>query len=199
MKIRFLLVGLLITASATSAMAAGPYIGAAGDLSIIHDSDVRVTGLAGTAIASYNTGFGFNLSGGYNFDGPRLEGEFSYKRADIDKLSGPGGGVNLVDSDITVMSYMVNGYYDFKTESALTPFIGVGIGLLHGEFSEPGDKTDDTAFGYQFTAGVSHTLDKKLYFDVSYRFQGAGSDFTKDRVSVSYNSSNVLAGLRYTF
>lgn len=198
MKKRVLLAGLLIVASASSVMAAGPYVGASGGVSIVHDNDIKVSGV-GTATASYDTGLGFNVSGGYNFDGFRVEGEFGYKNADMDKLSGPAASVSVTDTDITVMSFMANAYYDIKTNSPLTPFIGAGLGVLNGEISSAGDDEDDTVFGYQLTAGVSYSVTKNVNLDLSYRFQGAGSDFSKSGVSIAYTSSNVLAGLRYNF
>lgn len=198
MKKRVLLAGLLVVASASSVMAAGPYVGASGGVSILHDNDIKVTGV-GTATASYDTGYGFNLSGGYNFDVIRVEGEFGYKNADMDKISGPGGSVNANDTDITLMSFMANAYYDIKTNSPITPFIGAGLGVLNGEIEVEGSNEDDTVFGYQVTAGVSYSVTKNVNLDLSYRFQGAGSDFSKNDVSIAYTSSNVLAGVRYTF
>jgi len=66
MKFKVLLAGLLFAVSATSAFAAGPYVGAAGGVSIFHDSDLLSPCLP-TITASYDTGFGFNIRGGYNF------------------------------------------------------------------------------------------------------------------------------------
>lgn len=204
MKKQLVLAGFLVIASATASMAAGPYIGASGGVSIIHESDVEIADYFGDGVnarldAEFDTGYGFNLSAGYNFDGFRIEGEFGYKNADMDKLSGGGGSANVDDTDITVMSYMVNGYYDIKNSSSITPFLGVGLGVLNGEIDSEGSKDDDTVFGYQLTAGVSFALNKNINLDLSYRYQGAASDFEKNDVSFSYGSSNVLGGLRYTF
>ena len=192
------LVGLLIATSATTAMAAGPYVGASGGIAIIHDSDVDVTGV-GTGTMNYNLGGGFNIAGGYNFDPVRVELEFGYKTANIDKISGAGGNVTMPNSDINVKSYMVNSYYDFKTGNAFTPFVGVGFGILNDEINIQGSKEDDTLFGYQFTVGAGFKITPKVNIDVAYRYQGATSDFSKDGVSISYGSSNILAGVRYNF
>lgn len=185
-------------ASTSSAFATGPYIGAAGGVSIIHDSDINYPGDP-TVTASYKTGFGLNLNAGYNFDGGRLEGEFGYKKADVDKLSALGSSVSLSGTDATVMSYMVNGYYDIKTESAVTPYIGAGLGLINAEMNDNGYKKDDTVFGYQIIAGVGISVNKNVTLDISYRFQGAASDFNIDGSDVSYMSSNILGGVRFNF
>jgi len=200
MKIRALLVGVLLVASTTSALAAGPYIGAAGGVSIFHDSDVKDTASNETATAEFDTGIGFNVSAGYNFDPVRVEFEFGYKEADVDKFTVPGfGSVSGASSDAQVLSYMANAYYDIKTNSPFTPYIGVGLGLLNGEFKDPDFKEDDTVFGYQFAVGAAYNFNKNVAFDVSYRFQGAASDFEVGASEISYMSSNIMAGLRYNF
>lgn len=184
--------------SASTSFAAGPYVSASGGVNITHQSDVDVSGL-GSADMDYDTGFGLNVAGGYDFGIIRVEGEFGYKNADIDKLSGPGGSVNVTDSDLTVLSFMANTYYDIKNESAVTPFLGAGIGILNGEIDSDGDSEDDTVFGYQLTAGVSFSTSKNLNLDVFYRYQGSATDFSQDDVDISYGSSNIMAGFRYTF
>lgn len=194
MKIRVLLAGLLLLASTTSAFAAGPYIGAAGGISIVHDSDWDFPGTATDTIA-YDTGYGFNLSGGYDFGGARLEGEYGYKTADVEDIS----GFTVTGVDASFQSFMVNGYYDFKTNSTATPFIGAGIGLINGELDDNGFVFDDTVMGYQLMAGVGFALNRNVALDVSYRLQGAGSDFEEAGDEISYMSSNFYAGLRYKF
>ncbi|MFZ2951086.1 MAG: outer membrane protein [Desulfuromonadaceae bacterium] len=198
MRIKILLAGLLLIVSTTSALAAGPYIGAAGGISITHDGDTTVTGV-GTVDTEYDTGFGFNLSAGYSFDPVRLEFEFGYKNADMDKISGPGGSIPVPDTEITVMSYMVNALYDFKTGSQFTPYIGAGLGLMNGELKSEGEKEDDTVFGYQVILGAAYNVNQNLAFDLSYRLQSAPSDFENSGVSIEYTSSNIMAGLRYNF
>lgn len=198
MKIRVLLVGLLLMASTTSALAAGPYIGATGGVSIIHDGDISVTGI-GTAEAEYDAGFGFNITAGYNFEPARLEFEFGYKNADMDKISGPGGSLSVSDTEVSVMSFMVNALYDFKTKSAFTPYVGAGLGILNGELEEQGYEADDTQFGYQLIVGAAYNINKNLAIDLSYRFQHAPSDFSNEGVDIEYMSSNIMAGIRYNF
>lgn len=194
----FVVAALLLMASTSSALAAGPYIGAAGGVSIVHDGDITVTGV-GTATAEFDTGYGLNVSAGYNFEPVRLEFEFGYKNADLSKISGPGGSVSVPDTDITVMSYMVNVFYDIKTNSPITPYIGAGLGLLNGELKSQGTKEDDNEFGYQIVVGAAYNVNKNIAIDLSYRFQGAASDFSENGVDIEYMSSNIMAGLRYNF
>jgi opacity protein-like surface antigen len=194
MKIRILLAALLLAASAAPSFAAGPYVGVAGGVSIIHDSDVDEPGY-GTFTVEYDTGYGFNASLGHNFDGARLEFEFGYKKADIDKVEGD----SVSGWDATFLSYMVNGYLDFKNQSAVTPYLGAGLGFINGEFDNNFEKDDDTVFGYQFMAGLGIALDRNVTIDLSYRFQGAGEDLNIWGADTEYMSSSFFAGLRFNF
>ena len=194
MKIRILLAGLLFVASAASVFAAGPYVGVAGGVSLIHDSDVSSTGEP-TFEVTYDTGYGINASVGYNFDGARLELEYGYKEADMDTVA----GYSVSGWDATFMSYMVNGYFDIKTQAAVTPYIGAGIGLINGEMNDNGYKSDDTVFGYQLMAGLGIALDRNVTIDLSYRFQGAGEDLNIWGADQEYMSSSFFAGVRVNF
>ena len=197
MKLRVFLAGLLLLGSTTTALAAGPYFGFAGGASFTHESDYRELGFSSKV--QYDTGFGVNASAGYNFDPARVEFEFGYKRADVDKIKFGGLDFPAIDTDIRVMSYMVNAYYDIDTKSVLTPYIGLGIGALNGELKSPGYKEDDTVFGYQIIAGAAINLNKNVALDLSYRLLGAAEDSKYQGSEISYLSSNVMAGLRVNF
>ncbi|MBK5275808.1 MAG: porin family protein [Desulfuromonadales bacterium] len=199
MNLRVMLAGLLLSVSASTAMAAGPYVGASGGVSIFHDQDIKRSS-GPNSTAELKTGYGFNVSAGYNFDPVRVEFEFGYKNADVDKFTAGGASSTGSGSDTTIMSYMADAYFDFKNSSKFTPYVGVGLGALNGEFKSPGFKSDDTVFGYQFSVGAAYNVSKNVALDLSYRFQGAASDFAITGGSdVSYMSSDIMAGLRYNF
>ena len=194
-----LLSGILMVASSSGAFAAGAYIGVAGGASIFHDSDVKTAGYP-TVTASYKTGGGVNINAGASFDGGgRIEGEFGYKKADLDKFSVGGHSASATGVDATIYSYMINGLYDFKTQSAFTPYIGGGVGFLKASMNDNGYKTDDTALGYQLIVGAGIVVNPTVTIDISYRLQGAASDFNIDGSDVSYLSSNIYGGLRFNF
>jgi len=197
MKTRALVVMLLLVISATSALAAGPYVGASGGVSMVHDSDISEPGISGTV--EYDTGFGFNVNVGYDFDPVRVEFEFGYKNADVKNVSAFGIGVPVNNADLTTLSYMVNAFYDIKTKSAFTPYLGAGIGMINGELDDNGYTADDTVFGYQFIVGAAYNFNKNFALDLSYRFQGAAQDFSLNGSDLSYMSSNIMAGMRYSF
>ena len=184
--IKGLLVGLLLALSTSTAFAAGPYVGVAGGVSIVHDSDVSGYSNA----VKYDTGVGFNVSVGAGSEGGgRFEGEFGYKTA----------GIKNTSTDAAVMSFMANGYYDIKSESTVTPYFGAGLGLLNGELKVGNYKADDTVFGYQLMVGTGISVSKAITLDLSYRLQGAATDFNIAGAKVSYMSSNIYGGLRFNF
>jgi len=194
MKIQFLLAGLLLVASSTSAMAAGPYIGAATGISVFHDSDLST---GGTGEIEYEGGLAAKASLGYNFDGFRLEGDFGYKRADVATFR--GNDVPEDSMDTAIFSYMINAYWDIKTGRAVTPFIGAGIGKLHARMTDPSGAYRDDVLGYQISVGTGVRLTDKFSLDLGYRYEAAAEDFFIGVYDVSYASSNFFGGVRYTF
>lgn len=205
MKFRVFLVAFFLMSSVASALAAGPYIGVAGGATFTHEGDASLIG-AGSATAEYDPGLTFTGSVGYLFDDPtqmafpfRLEFEFGYKNADVDKISVPAWSLSLSDTKIKLLSYMVNAFYEVKAQEYLNTYLGVGAGLLDGELDIQGDKANDTEFGYQVIVGGTFHMSEHLGLDVSYRFMHAPSDFSKEGANIKYMSSNVLLGLRYSF
>jgi len=198
MKIRMLLAGLLLLASATAVFAEGPYLGIAAGTSFFHDSDLKDPGFP-TETVNFDPGYGLNLTAGYDFNGARLEGEFCYRKADVDTISGPGGTFAVFGGDMAVTGFMVNGILDIKTGSKVTPYIGGGLGILNAELNDNGFSSDDSAVGYQLLAGVGIRLDRNITLDISYRLQGAAEDFNVDGTEISYLSSSIFAGVRFNF
>ena len=130
------------------------------------------------------------------------------------------------DGDITSWTVMGNLIYDILPDSVINPFIGAGIGANHvktditGQFSNvPGPLSatnpaiqnlvvddSDTAFAYQFIAGLAWRATDQLRVDLTYRYLG-GSDV--DMISVGsgslqpgvfsgeYKDESVTLGLRY--
>lgn len=196
MKIKVLLVGILLLTSTSAALAAGPYVGLAGGVTIAHDADMELNyrGYKAKTTIEYDAGFAINASAGYDFQPVRVEFEFGYKKNDIDTIAGWG-----MSGDITVMSYMLNVLYDFNTYSRFTPYVGAGIGLLDGEIESRYVKGSATEFGYQAIIGAAYHVDTHFALDISYRFLHAPSDFSDNGVDIEYSCSNLMAGIRVKF
>jgi|GEM_PF-345625 len=118
---------------------------------------------------------------------------------------------------VTLNTFMANVWYDIHTGTALTPYIGGGIGwgfvnykntraMLEGvTYDSFTDKKDVTNFAWSVGAGVSYALSERLALDIGYRYVDAGDM----KVSASGGeplsgtsaiaSHDVMVGIRYEF
>ena len=181
-------------ATAQGAPATPWYAGVQLGLAILHNVDASQPG--GSATIEYDTGFGFGGVVGFranpNF---RLEGEISYRTADVSSVGGgSASGISLATT-----GFLVNGYYDFtQAKLAVTPFVGLGVGLIHGTASGLGQSYSDTEFGYQLTLGLAFAVAPQVSLNAAYRYQGS-SDFSSNGTTLPYRSSNIMVGLNYLF
>ena len=100
---------------------AAVYVGGNVGLAVLEDSDVNdvtldTLGVSGTKI-SFDNGVAATLATGVAVEAFRFEGEFSYRKNDMDELSitAPVSGSIPINGDIEAMSFLVNMYYDIKT------------------------------------------------------------------------------------
>ena len=120
-----------------------------------------------------------------------------------------GAVVSAGRGSIDTNYLMINGYYDFPTGSAITPYLGAGIGYADADitFNPSGiDIVDDSdsTFAYQLTAGaefaVSDSFD--LFGQLRYR---ATDEFEVSTLlfpaslEIENESTNFEVGLRYKF
>ena len=179
---------------------------------------------------SYTVAFGTKIN---NF---RVEVEYAYSDADVDNhsevsaagidltgldagilISGNVGDLGVSTGDlvadgrgeIVTTGLYFNGYYDFDTGSAWTPFVGLGIGYGDTEvtFKPSGVvviSDEDSSTMYQLMAGIGYDLTESanIYAQVRYRDSG---DVTVDSALLPAafdieNESMVFdMGLRYSF
>ena len=184
--------------------ASGNYASINAGVAIVPDSDLDVTiyGLgSATEELSYDSGFTIGGAVGYMVENFRFEGELSYQTNDMDSLSafGLSGPVN---GDISVLTFLVNGYFDFATGGPLVPYVTAGIGYSNFDVEMDGDSEDDNLFTYQFGLGVGYAINEKVTLDLRYRYLGFEdyeySDAT-GRLSADISSHNITAGLRFAF
>ena len=106
---------------------------------------------------------------------------------------------NTVQSQL--QTAFANFYYDLDTGTSVTPYVGVGLGYARIEEANNGVKSHEDNFAYNVGAGVSINLTYNMDVEVGYRFTDYGK--IKDRNPSydkrSYDSQEVLLGLRYTF
>lgn len=195
---------LLLSAASVAYSAQGAYVSANIGVAIASDADVTDSTLPGVTLnMESDTGWAGGIAAGYAYgNNIRVEGEVTYQRNDLDKLS-LGAASLALTGDVSNTALLLNGYYDFANSSPWTPFISAGLGVAQvniNDLNVPGSglpNTDDkdTVFAYQVGAGVSYAVSKEVSFDVKYRYF-ATSDPEFDTTSTEYSSHNIYAGIR---
>lgn len=168
---------------------------------------------------------------GYDFGMWRAEFEIAYRQNDLDKIKAvvsqdigngpingepiptqvvPGTSVSInADGDVSALSFMVNGYFDWQNPSPLTPYLGAGIGFARVSMNDlkvEGVRLvddSDTVFAYQLAAGVGWEFMPNLTLDLGYRYFATADpefrDVEGDTFESEYKSHNLMLGLRIGF
>lgn len=158
------------------------------------------------AEASFDVGFGALGAVGYDWGDLRSEFELSYRRSELDGISGFAN----TDGHLSNLGVMVNALYDFDTASAVTPYIGAGVGLAHlgtdnWKSGAVGLTDDSTAeFAYQGIVGLSMAITDRLDLFADYRYLASVDPTFSDVVTggqfdTEYRTHNLFAGIRYYF
>jgi len=180
------------------AQGTGMYFSVFGGGTYLEDSEISNTGGA-----EYTFDTGWNLGGaiGYDYGNVRAEFELAYRQNDFDSLNAPGFGSIPITSgaDISALTYMINGYWDFQNSSPITPYIGAGIGGAYIEIEESGLTADDTVFAYKGSAGVSWNLAPNMDLLVDYTYLAATDPEFFGVLEMEYASHSVSGGLRFRF
>jgi len=177
-----------------------------GNIGFAKADDSELTDSTGITVdTEFDTGLSFGAALGYDFNTLRVEGEISYQQNDIDKI-GTEGDYFDATGDAVVLSFLMNGYYDFVNSSAFTPYVSAGLGLAQIEFNNlnisrlgfSGSSDEDTVFAYQIGAGVGYAITEKVTIDVKYRYFGT-ADSEYDTTEAEFASHNVFFGIRLNF
>ena len=183
-------------------VAGGFYINGNGSLVSLQDTDLTESGISREV--SLDSGFGFGGGGGYDFDFLRAEAEIVYRKNNINKVSTVLRGNVGGSGDISALSFMLNGFYDFKNRTFLTPYIGGGIGVALVDLSTVTAETvrisggDDTVFAYQLEAGFNNAINESMSLDFGYRYF-ATTDPSLGGTEAEFKSHNLVIRFRYTF
>ncbi|MCI5144886.1 MAG: hypothetical protein D3923_05005, partial [Candidatus Electrothrix sp. AR3] len=116
-----------ITLCFSNAYGKNLYIG--GNVGFASVDDVDGSDPSGSWINTLEQGSVLGAVMGYDVKNIRLEGEVTYQQNDYDQVSDSMGGYKDAAGDLTNLSFLFNGYYDFCNKSPFTPFFGAGIGV----------------------------------------------------------------------
>jgi len=186
--------------------AEGFYVSGNLGFAMASDSDLTDSTVPGVTVnTEFDTGLTFGAALGYNFSRFRAEGEISYQKNDVDKISAQGVFLDAT-GDAIALSFLINGYYDFKNNSAFTPYISAGLGFAQIEFNNlnisglgfSGSGDEDTVFAYQIGIGVGYAVTEKVTIDVKYRYFST-EDSEYDTTEAEFDSNNFLFGVRVNF
>jgi len=174
------------------------YGGAFGGLTILPDLTLSQSGF-GSADLETDAGFVFGGVIGYKWAfGLRAEGEISYRENDMDNI----GGVP-VSGDLSSLTFMANGWYDFNTGTPWIPYVGGGIGVASVSVDSPGFDESDTVFAYQFGGGIGYEVNTGIVLSADYRFLGTSDPSFPDPgfpdIEAEYYSHNIMIGIRGHF
>lgn len=197
---------MLSSLALSSSCFAGAYF--AGNIGIVAVEDAGITdplltaeGLSNVE-ASFDNGVGLSLAAGSTItDVIRAEAEFSYRKNDLDSISATYLGTSAtipVNGEVESMTLMGNVFADIKTNSIVTPFVGLGVGYSRVDMELEGESEDDMVFAYQLILGTGFKINDATTIDVSYRyFATADPDF--DGTEAEYATHNFMAGVRINF
>jgi len=199
----------------------GPYFSLFLGTSFARDTTVDVIDYAppGSSFrdqVSFDPGIYTGGTGGYDFGFMRLEGELSYRNANIDSVSSSDGQFyRNLDGELGAFAGMFNVYFDMHNPSRVTPYLGGGIGFAslylsdtygYGNisgYSRLYDQSNDTVAAYQVGAGMDVAINSRYSLDIGYRYfitdKGKlDSDFATTN-ELRLESHNVLVGFKFKF
>lgn len=182
-------VTLVAMTSLAAAQDPGPYARIYGGLSSVEgmsfaDPATADLDLDGGSGVTYGAAFGYAFGRGQGFGGLRLEADIALSEADLDgtfqenvQVFVPCGEISnspcldgTVDGEYEGLSAIAMAYYDFDTGSALTPYIGAGLGLIDVELeaTTPGALNDGPTTPFALVDGSSTELATRLAAGVAY-------------------------------
>ena len=171
-------------------------------VAMLPDSHIDVT-LTGGGYESdelpFDTGFSVGGALGYMMNKFRVEGEISYLKSNIDSLSDSDRIVSI-NGDISALTFLANGYFDFFSGRVLTPYLTAGIGYSNVEIDLDDKSNDDNLLTYQLGIGVGYAISEKLSVDFRYRYVGFQnfeySEAGTGSLDADIASYTVMVGLR---
>lgn len=185
------------------AQSPGPYV--SGSLGVTQPRDWDLSGTGVSTTQESDPGFAGAVALGTTFsDNWRGEAELSYSNSNVDSFSGTAGS-----GETSMFGLMFNGYYDFKTNSKWTPYIGAGVGgaiVDSSDLSPVGGSRiskSDQVLAYQGIAGVTYKIDDQLGLFTEYRYVGTTDRDLRTDSGIDVDSDSgehrIMVGLRWSF
>lgn len=221
-RLLFLLALTLTAFTSKSAQADHQYFSGMAGISWIPSIHINNTNSSFDYMDHYSLKPTAALSGaiGYNFGNYRLEGEIGYQKNNFKSVVFSGTdehGAPFSDAsypmkgDVSVISLMANGYYDFKLGSNINIYAMAGAGGANVSFNNVAMASDNyvnninaMSLAYQVGVGVTKPITDHILLDLRYRYfktsdmtvnwDYKGNDFNNN---TAINTHSVLLGMRF--
>jgi opacity protein-like surface antigen len=202
---RLLVPTLLICAASAAAEELHSYVGAQAGMFLPIESLVSGERVAPDGKVTYHPGLVLSAVAGRQFgSGIRTEAEIDYRRLSSDRFIN-GGSTAKVASEIRNYGLMTNIYYDFRNRSAVTPYIGGGVGFAVTEFgrgssngAELWSDGRDVTIAYQGIGGFALRLSERSSLDFVYHHY-AIPRLHFETLSAQFRGPNLSLGFRHWF
>ena len=182
MNKKLLMTSVMVSAISISSFAASPYLSIGAGVSLLDDAEI-----GGLVDLPYDMGYNVEGAFGYAFNSWRAEIALGYETSDFEDAN----------SGIELFSVMANGYYDFNTGSAFTPYLLAGLGVINAEIEEA-ELDADPVIGGQLGAGVGYALSENVIIDLKYKYF-ISDDLDFEGIDVSLGGHQFQLGARFQF
>lgn len=132
----------------------------------------------------------------------RLEGEFSYRKGEINTIEALGNEF-AASGEVKNYNIMANLYYDFDVDWPVQPFIGagVGFGIFDVDIEDStnivaSESGDDWGLAYQIGGGIKYRASEDVAFTGSYRYLG-GTDLQFGQSDLTFSGHEFRVGIEY--
>jgi len=197
----------------TAPKANGFYAALGMGMSSTNDAEIDFKTLGAKESVELDNDYAVAGAVGYRFSPwVRVEGEIGHFSGDL------GDDTGLSSASVSIMTYMVNAFVDWKNQSRFTPYLGFGLGVasISSDASETFvvDGTSYTwasddkgsAFAWQIGAGSSVQITDNIAMDLGWRYLDttdvtldSSLDGTSYPFETSLSSHIFRAGVRYEF
>lgn len=196
-----LLVAGICAAPSMASAETTSYVSISAGAGVMNNSDVDLESgavwVASDHDVEYGTAFAFEGAFGVKQDMFRGELAIGYQSQDVEKLF----DTNVSGVDVSLLSFMANGYADFDMDGGVAPYLMGGIGFATVDVSVDSVSADATPFAWQVGAGIGVKASETITVDLGYRYMATADVEVDGDVydSVSFSTSKVLLGMRYSF
>ena len=229
-----IMVFLVAVAFSATGYSADKYISGNIGMSWMNNSDIEdAAGIVDLLDAEVEMDYGSGLTAtgalGCDYGDYRIEGEIGYQSGDVDGISADISelvdlhewpiddtyGIGL-DGDVSVLTLMVNGYYDIDLGSIeLSPFVGVGVAKVTiSDLKYDGDLVDtddphlallndlnldlnETTLAYQAGVVIGIPVADNVMVDARYRYFATTDLTTLALLNTNVDSHSAMLGLRF--